>query len=59
MYKMRYFFPFPGFVRDMFNYYQLGLGQLHPNGWTIMSAFENFYRMVGLKTTVNVFKSCY
>jgi len=28
-------------------------------GWTIMSFFKKFYRMVGLEPTINVFKICY
>lgn len=43
----------------MFSYYKLGLGQLHPNGWTILSLFEKFYRLFGLKPTVHILKNRY
>jgi hypothetical protein len=59
MYTMRYYFSLCEFVRDVFSYYQLRLGQLHPNGWTCMPPFEDFCRMVGLEPIVNVFRSCY
>ena len=59
MYKMGYSFPLKGFVRDVFSFYHLSSGQLHPNRWMLVSAFEKFYRMVGLEPTMNVFRSCY
>jgi hypothetical protein len=34
-YMMGYYFPFQGFIREVFRYYQLGPGQFHPNGWII------------------------
>lgn len=59
MYVMRYSFSLQGFVRDMFNYYWLGPGQLHPNRWTIVSSLKIFCRMVGLKPMINFFRCCY
>jgi len=46
-------------VREVSSYYQLGPGQLYPNGWIIFSFFENFCRIIGLEPMVNVFISCY
>jgi len=59
MYLMGQSFPLQGFARKVFNYCQLGLDQLHLNGWTILSSFENFCRIISLKPTVNNFRSCY
>ena len=56
---MRYSFPFQGFVRDLFSYYQHTLGQLHPNRQTIMSSFKKSCKMVGLEPLVNCFRSFY
>jgi len=59
MYLMGHSFPLQGFARKVFNYCQLGLDQLHLNGWTILSSFEKFCKIIRLEPTVNIFKSCY
>jgi len=46
-------------MREVSGYYQLGLGQLHSNGWTIFSFFENFYWIIGLEHMVKVCISYY
>ena len=55
IYEMRYSFPLNEYVRDVFSYYQLNLGQLHPNEWTLMSILLT-YSMVGLRIMIIVVK---
>lgn len=54
IYKLGYSFPLQEFVREILCYYNLG-----PNKWIILSAFDKFLRLVGLKPIVNIFRTCY
>jgi hypothetical protein len=44
MYRLGYTFSLQGFVREVFWYYRLGSGQLHPNKWIILSVFEKLVK---------------
>jgi hypothetical protein len=55
MYRLGYTFSLQGFVREVFWYYRLGPGQLHPNKWIILSVFDKFLRIVRIMPTVNIF----
>lgn len=59
MYVLGYTFLPEGFMREIFRYYQLGLCQLHPNGWINLSTFDKFFRIVEIKLTINVFRTYY
>jgi len=50
MYTMGVFFPSPRIYKESFWYYKLGPGQLHPNGWLILSTFNKFLKFIKIKS---------
>lgn len=46
MYEFEYLFSLQGFIKEIFRYYNMSLAQFHPNGWTILLAFDKFLRML-------------
>lgn len=46
-------------MKEVFRYYQLGPGQLHPNGWITLFAFDKFSKLLKIEHTVNVFRNYY
>ena len=59
MYELWYTFTLNRFVREVFKYYELGSCQLYPNGWIIPIAFDKFFKLVGIKPTLNIVKTGY
>lgn len=58
MYEFGYSFPLQGFIKKVFTYYNQSPAQLHPNGWTILSAFNKFLKMLDEEPIVKVFRQC-
>ena len=58
MYEFGYSFPLQGFIKKVFTYYNQSPAQLHPTGWTILSAFNKFLKMLDEEPIVKVFRQC-
>jgi len=54
-----YSFSLQGFVWEVFRYYKLGSGQLHPNKWIILFVFDKFLQLIEIEPTINVFRTYY
>jgi hypothetical protein len=55
VYELGYTFPIHEFAREVLRYYRLGLGQLYPNRWMILGAFDKLLRLVGIEPIVSIF----
>lgn len=56
MYEFGYSFPLQGFVTEVFGYYNPSSTQLHPNGWTILSALNKFLIMLNKESTIMIIR---
>lgn len=59
LYKLEYLFPLHGSINDVLRYYNLSPVHIYPNGWTILSSFQNLLGILNEEPMVRVFKQYY
>lgn len=59
MFEVVHIFPLYGFVSDVFFHYHIYPCQLHLNKWILLTAFDEYFRLIGLVPTITVFRHYY